>query len=376
MEKTKKIYRLLKDFAPLNAETNSCPTFVNILTRNYNPPAYIVEILLLDIRGFKNYGVLDKVLWHTYFEYKNYPFMVHDYKFGSWDIEGIRNDGEMVQLAEEIRNRIMRASKILDESLRNVLKIEVEKGKFYLNNMFRKLSSIFHFFEEKILCTVKEYDEFVAKKKKGKSISSLTHSLGVIQNYERTISNYSFALISAFFSLLEFLLDAIYAFEKPKNEFFEYRKKEWRDRFKLVFPVGQNKIIKSLYDEFIKIREEYRNPLSHGLTNEVNLLVHLPGSGLVPLSYEYLSKKPYYSIIEVEKDDALEIINIFQKFLKFMKNERPYRFYLLYLRSGLPVPVNVEEISKLRKKMTTYKEFGQYLDEKTEFQDMIINRNF
>jgi len=374
MKETNKIRLILKDFKPFEPASNAPYEFVNISTGNFNPPSYIVQILLLEILGLKNYGRMDKVLWHTYFWYKNYPFMIRDYKFGSWTIKGLRNDEKISQLAEEIQSKIIKSSKILDKVLYNELKSEVEKERFYLNNMYSKLLSIYDFYEEKVLDTIGELEKF-QKNVKEIEISNIIKNLNIKLNLEKTISKYSFALILSFFSFLEFLLDVIYAFEQPNKKFFEFRKKKWYERFKLVFPINKNKELKHLYDDLIDIRRDYRNPLAHGLTNEVSLLVPLPFAGLVPLSYEFLSEKTYYGFVEIEKDDASKIIGTFRKLLKFVEEEEPYKFYTLYLSYGFPIPINAQESSKIKKEMTTYEEFKEYLEKRAFYEDMIRNRD-
>jgi len=375
MEETNKIRLIFKDFEPLEPKSDDLFKFVNILTQNYNPPAYIVQILLLGILGFKNYGRMDKVLWHTYFRYKNRPFMIRDYKFGSWTVKGLGSDEEMVQLAKEIQNKIIKSSKVLDKVLYNELKSEVEKERFYLNNVYHKLFSIYDFYEEKVLDTIRECEKFEKDIKKPEKISDIVENFNIKLTYEKTISKYSFALILSFFSFLEFLLDVIYAFEQPNKKFFEFRKEKWNDRFKLVFSINKNKELKCLYDDLIIIKTNYRNPLAHGLTNEVNLLILLPYVGLVPLSYEYLSDKTYYGFVEIEKDDASKIIDTFRRLLKFVEDEEPYRFYILYLSYGFSIPINAQEISKIKKEMITYEEFKEYLEKRAFYEDMIINRD-
>jgi len=375
MKEIDKIYNILKDFKPFQPRFDDKSKFVNVITGIYNPPAYIVQILLLGILELENYGRMDKVLWHTYFLYKGYPFMIRDYKFDTWTIEGIKRDEEIIQLAKEIQNKIIKASKVLDKILYNELKSEIENGNFYLHNLYHKLYSIYCFYEEKFLETIKEYEEF--EKEKGKHIT--IHNLVDIWNtrlkFEKEISKYSFALILSFFSLLEFLLDVFYAFEQPNMEFFEFRKKKWHNRFKIVFTISKNEKLKRLYDKLVDIKRNYRNPLAHGLRSEVTLLVQLPYIGLVPLSYEYFSQKIYYGIAEIGKNDALKIINTFQSFLDFLKNKEPYRFYMLYLDYGFAVPMNEQEVLKIKEKMTTYEEFKEYLDKEAFYQDLLINRD-
>lgn len=189
------------------------------------------------------------------------------------------------------------------------------------------------------------------------------------------ISNYSFSLILSFYSLLEFLLDVLYAFERPKIAFSKYKKKKWFERFEQVFPVNSNEEANTLLTELKDIKNNYRNPLAHGLFSEANLLVSMPYIGLIPLSYKYLSNRIYYGFLNMEKEDALKIISIFRRFLKFVNKEEPYRFYMLYIDYDFPIPINKKTILEIKQKMAKYEEFKKYLDERSRYEDMVINRD-
>jgi len=164
-----KIKLILRDFKPSYQSNEDFLKFVNIITGIYHPPAYMVELLLLGILGFKNYGRLDKIWWHTYLEYKNHKFMIRDYKFGTWSIESTEYNEETVKLAEEIRNKIIAASKLLDKLLYDSLNEKIEKNDFYLNNVYGRLSYIYEFYKEKIQSVIKQYHKLEEESKNKKT---------------------------------------------------------------------------------------------------------------------------------------------------------------------------------------------------------------
>jgi len=89
IKETEKIKLTLKDFKQFDSSTDDYLEFVNILIKISYPPSYIVQLLLFAVLGFRDYGKMEKVSWHTYLQYKNYKFMIHDYKFGTWSIMSI-----------------------------------------------------------------------------------------------------------------------------------------------------------------------------------------------------------------------------------------------------------------------------------------------
>jgi hypothetical protein len=375
MDEIEKIHLGLKDFRVIEQKSIDSSKFMNLITGIHDPPSYIVRILLLGILDLRDYGRMDKVFWHTFFEFKDKPFMIRDCKFGSWTIEGLGDDEATLKLATEIQNKIRKASKKLNKVLSRELKSFIEKGDFYLNNVYLKLVDIYDFYEAKVSDEIKIYGELEKDGDRAKGPTDVIELFNAKLAQERVISNYSFAYVLIFFSFMEFLLDVIFAFEQPEKEFSEFRKDSWYDRFKLVFPINENGELKRLYDDLVRIKNTYRNPLAHGLTNELNLLVSLPHSGLVPLSYEYLSTELSYSLAGIGRDDASKITDTFSGFLRFIENKEPYKYYILYIKYGFPIPLDTKEIVKIKKKMTTCEDFENYLEKRIEYEDMIINRD-
>lgn len=80
-----KVIKIFTGVNQLDDYTDTC-NFHSISTGNYDPPAYIVRIILIDLLGLPDYGRMDKVWWHTLFNYKDKTFLIRDYKFGSWSI--------------------------------------------------------------------------------------------------------------------------------------------------------------------------------------------------------------------------------------------------------------------------------------------------
>ena len=56
------------------------------------------------------------------------------------------------------------------------------------------------------------------------------------------------------------------------------------------------------------------------------------------------------------------------------KKKEPYNYYTLFLNFDFPVPIKEDKIKELKKKMTNMKEFLDYLMDRSEYEDAIINR--
>jgi hypothetical protein len=375
MKEQKYIRELFKGLSFHEAIWQDYFEFQNITTGNFLPPAYIVKIIFIGVLKLGNYGKMEKVDWHTYFRYKDHVFLIRDFKFGSWTIACNKKNEDAKEIVKELKGKIPKAARVVDKLLYKELKPEVEKENFYLTNVYHKLSSLYSFYAEKIKETITDYEKFESKKEKLKSSPHIAKTLNTRVGFESTILNYSFSLILSFFSILEFILDVLYAFEQPSIKYTEYKKRYWNERFKIVFDIKSNKKIKLLFDEFIRIKEDYRNPLSHGLTNEVNLLVHLPNTGLIPLSYEYLSHTAHFSFFGIKEQDAKRLIETFSQFFDFLKQEKPYLYYMHFLEYSFPIPLASKEIAKIKSYMTSYEDFKEHLYVRAQYEDALTNRD-
>jgi len=368
-----KIKTVFQDVLPLQINSsNNYSKFEYIFPKIDLPPSYIVKIILFDILNFTNYGPLDKCTWHTYCEHKMYNFVIKDYKNYAFDILCFKSDQMGLSLAKRLKAKIITASKRLDNILREELTLKVNQRGFYLNNTYFTLFSIYSFYKDKILESKKDFDNYIFTRKNTKT--HIVVKMTKIKTYENTIANYFYALSNSFFSLLEFLLIALYGFKQSEIKFSDFLKKEWREQFKLIFSIYYNKNLKLLYDNLIKIKDTYRNPISHGLVNRNISLLFPLGQRLIPLSYDFLPRQMSYRHNRIiEPDDVFEIINTFDKFLEMIGKEKPYNFYSLYIKSGFPIPIDDNMIKLIKKEMSTEEHFKMYLEKMAYYHDEIEN---
>jgi hypothetical protein len=160
-----------------------------------------------------------------------------------------------------------------------------------------------------------------------------------------------------------------------KESFVNYKKNNWYEKYKIIFPIHRNKEFKLIYDKLGQIKKKYRNPLTHGLTGDYSLLLPTPNSGLIPISYDYLSNNVAFIFNEISYENAKEIEELFEKFLQLLNKEDPFKYYTLFLQFGFPIPVNKNEIGEIKDKMNTYEDFKEELIDRARYEDLIRNRD-
>jgi len=409
--KIKNIFRGLEEVDIINLEKQNLKNaFRNILIKEFDPPAYIVKIIMISFLKLKYFRSSGKVSWYSYFKFSDFYFKIRDYKFGTWTLEGLVGEGQMdtefdknsdiYRAALILRKRIKKASILFDKIFKRNLLENINNGKiktYYLNSAYNKLLSIYRFFRHNVEESISNFEKFLEDNKdnpikledveddgieiellgKKQIIKPMKMSIALegFTNHDKIISNYSFALMSIFFSVLEFILEAFYLFGNRIDPFLKFKKRYWYEKFKIVFPIDINKTLKKIYDDLGQIKKKYRNPLIHGLTGDFNLLVHIPGSGLVPISYEFLTDNVAFDYNEISFQDSKKILTLFESFLNYLENEEPYNYYILFFKFEFPIPINEKDIEEIKNQMNSYEEFEQELLDRARYEDMVRNRD-
>jgi hypothetical protein len=356
-----RIRLILKDFK--KAKEKPKEHLSNVSTGIYAPPSYIVLILMFLI-GIPNIGnKSEKISWNVYIEYKGQIFMIRDsVKSGTWSIETVMAKGRSSATHKEIQSKILKASLLLDKVLAMELEQKINEGDFYLNNAYVKLYPIFRFYELRLSESIEMSDS--PQKQEG-----LADMLNMDFKSNKEIGNYCFALMTSFFSLTEFIFEVFYLFEPKSVSLADFNIRKWHEKFKLLFPIEKSTKLKSLYDNFIDIKNNYRNPLTHGLLNRDAYLIPIAGK-MIPYSYKNLNKV-YHQFFIIEKQEAIHIISVFNQFLTFIESNDPYRYYMYFIKYSFPIPAKSENIDALKQKMTNFEAFKEYIDNQVRYHDFI-----
>jgi hypothetical protein len=351
-------------------------SFENVSTGNFEPPAYIVAFLFLNVLGYNDFGSSEKVWWHTFFNYRGHVFLLRDYKFGSWSLEVRKGSPVPAELVAQVIGKIQSASRHADELLSLELKKKINDEKFWLHNGFSSLKAAYDFYAKELGQAIAALQKTVERQAKTKpSIGQWAKRMNEKARVELIVSYRAFPLLVSFFSLLEFLLDVFYAFERPAMSFFAFRKLNWQDRFKAVVQLPSGSEILKSYEKLLRLKRLFRNPLTHGLTNETSLLVPVPFGGLVPASYEHLESSVHFGSIAVSEGAAVEALETFNGLLSHLSASEPFAYYMRYADNGFSIPIQKNEIAALKAEMTSLESFDEYLREKSAYQDAVTNRD-
>jgi len=375
MSANRNILRCLKGFesySPGPGEDEM--SFHNVSIGNTTPPAYIVAFLFLNILGYEDFGPSDKVWWHTFFSYRNHVFLVRDYKFGTWSLES-RHRNVSDEIVKQVVAKIQSASRHADDLLERELRKKIDQENFWIENGYLWLRETYEFYLAEARDARDQLQLCIAKSVHSEDsvhdrVQSVLHHIGELRERETVLAYRAFPVFTSFFSLLEFLFDVFFAFQRPNTSFWEFRQLAWQDRLKAVVPLLPASELVKNYDKVIRIKSNYRNPLTHGLTNLTTLLVPVRFGGLVPVSYEHLANTNKIS------DTVLsEAVDAFEFILSYFAKTEPFAYYMLYAEHGFSIPVEATEVAAIKANMTSIEDFRNYLEFKHEYQDAIGNRD-
>lgn len=332
--------------------------------RIYDP--YIIFIILCTIKKFPYSGKWEKTAWEIPIKYKSVPFILMHAKFG-FRIESNNNDEITQKLGIEAISLLIKAVPYAELLIEPEISQRVQKGMITLDNQFPDINRRYQFFRKKALKELK-------KSGKGKEYHlDLKHGeKRAIASYERylekvnAINYYATAMLDAFFSLLEHLFVLLLPFHRSlhiENVNVEaFIGQNWKDKFKQLFILtGDTKALK-LYEELYRIKEELRNPLTHGyfLKNGNSFYVHMDGVGAIPMTLT----KPRQHIAYAFHPLLLNLKNtwsIFDEFMNFLETHYDTHFGMKYIRRGIEVAFDKRSSNKYKAAMTSDKKFEQFM---------------
>lgn len=344
-----------------------------LLTGLYEPPTYFVYILMR-MAEFTDYHYHDKSRWEFYVQYKNIPFCIRDFKMSTWSIDALDEsiDTEYAKnVADELKMSIVKTGRNLDKLLKPMLQDFINKGNYFLPNSYRHLRNLYDYFRRQVEETQDKLHQLNIGGKSQFNEETQSDLLNYISSHirqeielEKIVSYNACAMVSFFFSYIEFLMDIVFIFYPLQNlEFHKYQEQSWRERFTAVFPMDKDANLKKIYRKLLEIRNEWRNVIEHGFRNkEESILIPYPGLGLIPISYVSALKAIHFAQTPSPVNGVQEALDTFSSFDTWAANNQQTLYAVLYAQSGFPIPREEQRLQEIRGWMSSPKTFEQALE--------------
>ena len=336
-------------------------------------------------------------------QYKGIHFCIRDWKMSTWSIDALETSLDMesaMKIAKELRTRIVRTGRNLEKLLQPELQNFIEKNNYALPNPYRHLCNLYSYFRDQVQETQNKLklvestgpkdlgvrviakqktllfspgEDFGEKKLRDSKLAESSEELkkeqkliedilaSIVDNHnkilelERIASYNACAMVSFFFSYIEFLMDTLYIFYPVASKtLHDFQEQSWRERFKTVFPVDKDKDLGKIYRKLLEIREGWRNVIEHGFrSKEESLLIPLPGLGLVPISYTSASKAIHFALTPSPKNGIQEALDVFSAFDAWAANNQQTACIILFAQYGNPIPLMEQRLQEIRKWMSS-----------------------
>lgn len=240
---------------------------------------YIVFLLLVNIKKFPFTGQWEKVAWDIPIKYKNVEFILSHRKFG-FAIIALEKDAQTISLGTELNEKLRKAIPYCEKLIEPVVRQKVINRELTVSNEFNSLLRRYNFFREKAS------EEF---KRNYQELS--IHDLTLDEYFTETekCDYYTCAMLDAFFSLLEHTLVGLIPFMREKKfkkiDVERFILENWKSKYKFIFDLGRDELAKETYDKLLEIKENFRNPFSHGnyLRDGSTIQIHMEHVGAIPM---------------------------------------------------------------------------------------------
>lgn len=343
---------------------------------------YIVFIIFVYLKKFKFSGKWEKVAWEIPIRFKDAPFILTHRKFG-FEIISTTESEYVNKLAIEAIAQIHKAIKYAEALIEPVIQNQLKSGNVTLDNEYANIKNRYDFFRES---ASKEFDNIEESKNqtiewdKGfeEAMKSYNKSLKKINAGEYFMTG----MLDAYFSLLEHTLVLLLPFlkdlELSELNLENFIGENWKNKFKIIYSLNTDKEALKIFERLDKIKESYRNPLTHGYfqKNGHSFYIHMKNLGAIPMTLTKSNNTFRYHFSGLEQYTFTEICKCFDDFDAFLQKSNKTKFGIKYIQSGLSIAFDTDSCKMYQSQMTTVKHFNRFIDHMSDEHENAANMDW
>lgn len=337
------------------------------------PPPFLVYIMFKRYMGYPAVEYQEKLRWAIPFLYKGKPFVFADRKLG-FTITG-ENTPENLTLVSVMARDLIRAVPVVERLIAPVAKQQIAAGNVTIENKYYRHDGMYGFFRKNALKTFKRQKPNPKKQKHNALFSGTWDPF----RYQRQAEYFAAAAVDAYFSRLEHLLALMLPFFAcGPIDLLNFLGSYWNDKFKLLFPLQKDPSASMVYQNLLRIKETYRNVLSHGgiARDGSTLYFHYPKVGALPA---YVLRKDrhvvqigIFGIAQDRFEDICEKFDDADKFIMSARRGMPF----MAIKGGLDVSCSRDSIREYQLAMSSKKMFEHFMDYRTYISDTHANMDY
>jgi hypothetical protein len=329
---------------------------------------FIVFVILVHIKKLPFHGKWEKVAWEIPILYKGVPFIFAHRKFG-FEINSVSKGQDVKRIAIEALEKINKAVPYAEKIIEPVIRDKVHNGDITLENHYEAISSKYNFFKTR---ASKEFERLAEYKAE---IQMFVDRAGE-GNY------YATAMLDAYFSRLEHTLVLILPFiqriDLRRIDIEDFIGSNWKEKYKKVLDISKSKQASQYYEKLIQVKEEYRNPLSHGYfyKNGNSFMVHMEDIGAIPMSLTKYDGRVRYGFRLFNPLAFGDITKLFNGLDRFFKTSKETKYGIKYLETSLNVSYDNESVHLYRSSMNSETEFNKMIYYLLHTRDRAVNMDW
>lgn len=350
----------------------------------YHP--FIVFIIFVYLKKFKFYGREEKVAWTIPIKFKGTPFILTHRKFGFRIISNYESE-EIKNFAIEAMTLINKAIPYAEALFEPFVKDQVNKGRITLDNQYYAIKSRYLFFRKKAAAEFKKAKvNRVRKETKKTEINGMLSEMITIHNSaaknRAAGNNFATAMLDSYFCLIEhtfvLLLPFLAHIKIEEIDLEKFIGENWKQKLKKVIPLTDDKEALQLFEKLDRIKEDLRNPLTHGyfLKDGNSFYVNTPNLGAIPMSLTNRNNHLHYGFYSIRNINFENICKCFDEFDKFLKTRKATKYGMLYIERGGGIAFDKESSEMYQAAMTSVKNFNEFILYELYQQDNMTNMDW
>jgi hypothetical protein len=338
------------------------------------PTGYLLQLALEAVIG-KKLPSRDKKLWVAILVFKDRIWQLSDWKGASWTLDG-PPDSEADRIV--LVRKLTKAAGIAERKIDAESEGMVQTGQFAIVNQFIRIGTYYHYLRndaEKLL-TLKVGEEPSKIISTGQTegggtivVEEVTAMNNFMANWQRAEASAVGAIIF-FFGLMEVLFDACFAFgDRQGLTFQEFRRKEWKERFKLVMDIKKLEASK-IYNDLLGVQVRYRHVFTHALPT---IVVPHPQLGWISAETRQLHEPRMQQLFTFNSEEIRTTFRLFDQAIQLFEGNEKTWAAARFVSSPLPIPLDPVKIAALVKHAGSREDFEKEIDRRIEWLDYYAN---
>lgn len=309
------------------------------------PLSPVVKLIYIFL-GCQGLGRADKLDWEFAFQVEGTTCSIASEKFGLRvyvDPDSVAEEAEAEKLFQRILQATIKGQNVVEkEVLEPISKEQIDTGDVVIGNQYHRLREAYRYFREGAEIAFRG-DGRVEVQKEGDDASDILIDAFAAWRHQANADAEgwwnTFAMIMAYFSLLEHTLVGCLAFadfDPEKETVTNFIGLNWGDKFKRLFDLDADLVAQKKYEALRDLAETYRNTYGHGGFDKRGATVHfsVPEIGVIPATPSKISKTPHFGLVPAVAEDYNRICAVFDDFDAWIA-AGTYRNAITWIEEGM-----------------------------------------